>query len=345
MFEQIHQKISTFHTNLNAFMANRSLLKKTLLNLCFGLFITTSTTVLLTFVVPIFIPYFFFTQTATTIFYLSMALSFLAAFAMGCTRDPKWLRSFFMILCFSQGYILGFFVTAFLYTSGGAAILTIALISTLTALITTTALAYLGYFDNMLNLNITAILLTLIFVGLISVFLGLPLLSYMHSVVATVVFCFVLGIDFARSMAYTNENRNTQDIETLSILLAANILLDMINLFVHTVSALMDGKNMDWRSAEVVASFVVVALIAIPYALWQIGSAMVAWCSPNVQPQEPQNGGYRPLAAHRVVTAHPVDQANGTRLNQDPANDVPVATPCAQHNAREIEIRTAAIFA
>ena len=263
-------------------MANRSLLKKTLLNLCFGLFITTSTTVLLTFVVPIFSPYFFFTEVATTIFYLSMALSFIAAFAMSFTRDPKWLRSLYMILCSSQGYILGFFVTAFLYTSGGAAILTIALISTLTALITTTALAYLGYFDNMLNLNITAILLTLIFVGLISVFLGLPLLSFMHSVVATVVFCFVLGIDFARSMAYTNENLNTQDIETLSILLAANILLDMINLFVHT--ALMDGKNMDWRSAEVVASFVIGThrhpLCSL--ANWQRNGCL---CSPNIQPQ------------------------------------------------------------
>ena len=336
MFDQIYQKINTFHTNLNTFMANRALLRKTLLNLCFGLFITTSTTVLLAFVVPIFIPYFFFTQVAATIFYLSMALSFIAAFAMSFARDPKWLRSFFMILCSSQGYMLGFFVTVFLHTPGGAAILTIALISTLTALITTTVLAYLGYFDNMLNLNITAILLTLFFVGLINVFLGLPLLSFIHSAVATVVFCFVLGIDFARSMAYTNENLNTQYIEPLSILLAANILLDLINLFVHTASALMDGKNMDWRSAEVVASFVIVALIAIPYALWQIGSAMVAWCSPAVQRQERQNDDYSPLDAQRVVTARPIDPANGPRLDQDSDNRIPVATLCEQGDAARV---------
>ena len=65
--------------------------------------------------------------------------------------------------------------------------------------------------------------------------------------------------------------------------------------------------------------------------------------SPNIQPQAPHNDDYRPLAAQRVVTAHPVDPANDTRLNQDPANDIPVAIPCAQHNT-DGPIRTAAIF-
>ncbi|MGC6404313.1 MAG: Bax inhibitor-1 family protein [Candidatus Comchoanobacterales bacterium] len=305
----------TFNEKLKTALRSNTFIAKTLQYLALGVFITTTTACLFAFLMPALIPGYFGSTLSVYLFYGSFILSILAAFSIPFLRGrKKSLVRAFALIASTQGYLLSHLIFACSQLPGGSMMLVTALIGTTVALGITTILAYKGYFNRMIQVNVTVLLIALILSGLMTSLLHLPAAAFLYSLASVGIFCFILGIDFARAISLSSQQDLSND-DTLPIIIALNILLDLINIFTHILRLCIESKEDKSASIQYLQGFIVMAIFAIPYCIYAIAKEIYQYCYPSspstaTYRQEVNSGHFNDRRNTGQTSYHPLDARN-----------------------------------